>query len=93
MEGVIFFTHLVQTVFKLRVACAVNDVLTLHLNYAQICVSLLTFVSCFTVVLHVYIFKVILSLKKISLNCPGHPLYRIIFQLNLLAFYVEYVHF
>lgn len=44
--GDIFFMHLVQTVVT-WVACVVNDVLTLHLNYAQICVGHLNFCLCF----------------------------------------------
>lgn len=46
-----YIFHTFGTVVKLWVACVVNDVLTLHLNYAQIFVSHLNFLlmllSCF----------------------------------------------
>lgn len=97
-EGDVFFMHLVQTLIR-WVACVVNDVPTLHLNYAQICVGRLNFGSCCWVVLHICAFKVILSLKKQrSWDCAGQPLYRNVsnensspFMLSMCRLKLQYV--
>lgn len=45
LSGDLFFMHLVQRIIT-WFACVVKDILTLHLNYAQICVGHLHFCSC-----------------------------------------------